>query len=62
VEYFEKLMKNRINLSPEPKIPELNAKIQFNITGVGAGRWTLVLDSATPAEYSSGRVQTGGSA
>jgi hypothetical protein len=31
VEYFEKLMKNRINLSPEPKIPGLDARVQFNL-------------------------------
>ena len=49
-EYFETLMKDRINMSPEPKIPELNAKVQFNITGDGAGRWTLVLEDGCAKE------------
>ncbi len=49
-EYFEDLMKDRINLSPEPKIPGLNARVQFNITGSGAGRWTLVLENGYAKE------------
>lgn len=49
-EYFEALMKDRINLSPEPKIPGLDARVQFNITGSGAGRWTLVLENGYAKE------------
>lgn len=49
-EYFETLMKDRINMSPEPKIPGLNAKVQFNITGDSAGRWTLVLEDGRARE------------
>jgi putative sterol carrier protein len=48
--YFEALMKDRINLSPEPKIPGLDARVQFNITGDGAGRWTLVLEDGHAKE------------
>lgn len=49
-EYFETLMKDRINMSPEPRIPELNARVQFNITGDGAGKWTLVLEDGCAKE------------
>ncbi len=57
-EYFETLMKDRINLSSEPKIPGLQALIEFNITGNRAGRWTLVLEDGYAREvvkdYSGG--------
>ncbi|HHT9119046.1 MAG TPA: SCP2 sterol-binding domain-containing protein [Candidatus Hypogeohydataceae bacterium YC41] len=49
-EYFETLMKDRVNLSPETKIPELSARVQFNITGGGAGTWTLVLENGYAKE------------
>ncbi|HHT9154390.1 MAG TPA: SCP2 sterol-binding domain-containing protein [Candidatus Tripitaka sp. YC43] len=49
-EYFETLMSDRINMSPEPKIPELNAKVQFNITGEASGRWTLMLENGYAKE------------
>lgn len=43
-------MKDRINLAPEPKIPGLDARVQFDITGSGAGKWTLVLEDGYAKE------------
>ncbi len=42
-EYFEKLATARINNSPMALIKGLDMKVQFDITGEGAGKWTLVL-------------------
>lgn len=53
LEYFNKLMLDRIKESSVPRIPGLNARIQFNITGSDAGKWTLILEDG----YARGVVQ-----
>jgi putative sterol carrier protein len=44
VDYFNQLLKARVNLSPVPKISSLNATIQFEITDSGNGRWNVVVE------------------
>ena len=43
-EYFEEMMYNRVNLSPIPKIRNLNAVIRFEIVGHNAGTWTIFIE------------------
>lgn len=44
-EYFKRLLKDRVNYSPIPKIPSLNAVIQFEITDNGNGIWNIVIEN-----------------
>lgn len=44
-EYFNRFLKDRVNLSPIPKIPVLNAIIQFEITDGGNGTWNVVVEN-----------------
>ena len=43
-EYFEEMMYNRVNLSPIPKIRNLNAVIRFEIVGHNSGTWTIFIE------------------
>ncbi len=43
-EYFNRLLKDRVNNSPIPKISGLNAVIQFEITDNGNGIWNIVIE------------------
>lgn len=44
-EYFDRLLKDRVNMSPIPKISSLNAIIQFEITDNGNGLWNVVVEN-----------------
>jgi putative sterol carrier protein len=44
-EYFDRLLKDRVNLSSIPKIPDLNATIQFKITDNGNGQWFVIVEN-----------------
>ena len=44
-EYFNKLLKERVNLSPIPKISSLNAVMQFEITDNGNGTWNIIVEN-----------------
>jgi len=44
-EYFNKLLKARVNLSPIPKISSLNAVMQFEITDNGNGTWNIIVEN-----------------
>ena len=44
-EYFNQLLKDRVNNSPIPKISSLNAIIQFEITDNGNGIWNIVIEN-----------------
>lgn len=54
IEYFEHLVIPRINNSPLGQIKGLNMKVQFNITGEEAGKWTLVLEDGVAKEVIKG--------
>ncbi|MFQ5862440.1 MAG: SCP2 sterol-binding domain-containing protein [Candidatus Brocadiales bacterium] len=54
IEYFEKLAVPRINNSPMVHIKGLNMKVQFDITGENAGKWTLVLEAGAAKEVVKG--------
>lgn len=43
-EYFEKMMYNRVNNSPIPKIRSLNAIIEFDIIGENQGNWIVIIE------------------
>ncbi|MDR4509791.1 MAG: SCP2 sterol-binding domain-containing protein [Candidatus Brocadiaceae bacterium] len=43
-EYFDKLLKDRVNKSGLSKIESLNATIQFNITDSEEGIWNVVIE------------------
>ncbi len=43
-EYFEHLLKDRVNLSPIPKLSSLNAIIRFEITDKDAGKWDIIVE------------------
>lgn len=43
-EYFDCLLKDRVNMSPIPKISGLYANIQFEITDKGNGTWNVVVE------------------
>ncbi len=45
VEYFNRLLKNRVNNAPVPKIPSLNAVIQFEMTDGENGIWHVVIEN-----------------
>ena len=44
-EYFNKLLKARVNLSPIPKISSLNAVMQFEITDNENGTWNIIVEN-----------------
>ncbi len=44
-EYFNHLMKDRINLSTIPKIKKLNVLVEFHITGEKGGKWGLLIEN-----------------
>lgn len=54
VEYFEKLAIPRINNSPMAQIDGLTKKVQFDIHGENAGKWTLVLEDGVVKEVVKG--------
>ena len=45
IEYFNLLLKDRVNKSTIPKISSLNAVIQFEITDSGNGIWNIVVEN-----------------
>ena len=49
-EYFNYLLKERVNKSPISKIPSLNAIIQFEITDRGSGTWYIVVENGLVTE------------
>lgn len=49
-EYFSRLLKDRVNKSPLPKISDLNAIIQFEITDNGNGIWNIVVENGLVKE------------
>ena len=49
-EYFNHLLKDRVNKSPISKIPGLNAIIQFEITDSGNGIWYVVVENGFVTE------------
>ena len=51
-EYFNQLLKERVNKSPLPKIFSLNAIIQFEITGEENGIWNIVIENGFVKEVS----------
>ena len=42
--YFNKLVMDRINMCPIPKIPTINALVEFCINGKDEGKWGLVIE------------------
>lgn len=44
-EYFNRLLKDRVNYSSLPKIPSLNAVIQFKIKDKGNGTWNVIVEN-----------------
>lgn len=50
IDYFNQLLKDRVNMSPIPKIQSLNAVIQFEITDNGNGIWNVVLENGSVKE------------
>ncbi|MCF6158299.1 MAG: SCP2 sterol-binding domain-containing protein [wastewater metagenome] len=44
-EYFNLLLKNRVNMSSIPKISNLNAVIQFEILDNGNGIWNIIIEN-----------------
>lgn len=57
-EYFERLAIPRINNSPLALIKGLTMKVQFDITGEDAGKWTLVLEDGSAREVVRGNGVT----
>ncbi len=53
-EYFGNLVIPRINNSPMTRIEGLNIKLQFEITGRDAGKWTLVVEDGKAKEVVEG--------
>lgn len=51
-EYFNQLLKDRVNNSPIPKISDLNAIIQFEITDNGNGTWNVMVENGFVKEVS----------
>lgn len=49
-EYFNRLLKDRVNMSPLPKISDLHAIIQFEITDNGNGIWNIVVENGLVKE------------
>lgn len=49
-EYFNHLLKDRVNNSPISKIPNLSAIIQFEITDRGKGIWYVVVENGFVTE------------
>ncbi|GAN31920.1 MAG: hypothetical protein DYG83_13740 [Candidatus Brocadia sp. AMX2] len=45
IEYFNRLLKDRVNNCTIPKISSLNAIIQFEITDNGNGIWNIVIEN-----------------
>lgn len=43
-EYFTTLLKDRVNLSDEPKISSLTAVIRFEMTDGDGGTWDIVVE------------------
>ncbi|MDR4506286.1 MAG: SCP2 sterol-binding domain-containing protein [Candidatus Scalindua sp.] len=58
-EYFEKMMYNRVNNSPIPKIRSLNAIIQFDIVGDNPGNWIVIIEKGVVKRIVSGFVEKG---
>ncbi len=58
IEYFEQLAIPRINNSPLARISGLNMKVQFDITGKDAGKWTLVIEDGAAKEVVRGNGVT----
>lgn len=52
-EYFNRLLKDRVNNSPIPKISSLNAIIQFEITDNGNGIWNIVIENGFVKEVTN---------
>ena len=52
-EYFNKLLKARVNLSPIPKISSLNAVMQFEITDNGNGTWNIIVENGLVKEVTT---------
>lgn len=50
IEYFNRLLKDRVNKSTIPKISSLNAVIQFEITDSGNGIWNIVVENGLVKE------------
>src|SRR5574340_640941 len=44
-EYFNRLLRDRVNKSTIPKISNLNAIIQFNVTDNGNGIWNVIVEN-----------------
>jgi len=49
-EYFNRLLKDRVNNCPIPKISGLNAIIQFEITDNGNGIWNVIVENGLVKE------------
>ena len=49
-EYFNYLLKDRVNNSPISKIPSLHAIIQFEIADGGNGTWYVVVENGFVTE------------
>ncbi|MBW7897740.1 SCP-2 sterol transfer family protein [Candidatus Brocadiaceae bacterium B188] len=56
-EYFNQLLKDRVNKSPIPKIPILNAIIQFEITDGEKGTWNIVVENGVVAEVTKETIE-----
>ena len=50
IEYFNLLLKDRVNKSTIPKISSLNAVIQFEVTDSGNGIWNIVVENGLVKE------------
>lgn len=53
IEYFNRLLKDRVNNCPIPKISSLNAIIQFQITDNGNGIWNIVVENGFVKEVTN---------
>ncbi|MGQ3683676.1 MAG: SCP2 sterol-binding domain-containing protein [Candidatus Loosdrechtia sp.] len=49
-DYFNRLLKERVNKSSIPKIYDLNAVIQFEISDNGNGKWDVVIENGIVKE------------
>lgn len=56
-EYFDRLLKDRVNKSSIPKISSLNAIIQFEITDKGGGIWNIQVENGLVREVTRKTIE-----
>ena len=56
-EYFDQLLKDRVNKSPIPKISSLNAIIRFMITDDENGVWDIIIENGFVKEVAKGGLE-----